>query len=76
MQGELRCSACIRAGRYSKILLKFSLGAVTPDGEITVRCKCGHSERLTAANHYGDGEAAFRCLPSTQESMRRVHVAS
>lgn len=71
MWGELRCSSCIRAGRYSKILLKFMLGALTSGGEIEVRCKCGHSERLTAANHYGDGQSSFRCLVSTEQVVAR-----
>ena len=71
----MRCSACIAAGRYSKILLKFTLGALAAGAEIDVRCRCGHSERLTAANHYGDGLASFRCLPSSQELAKRVHVS-
>jgi hypothetical protein len=71
--GELRCSACIRAGRYSKILLKFTLGALSSCGDIEVRCKCGHSERLTAANHYGDGQSSFKCLVSTEPvAVRRA----
>lgn len=58
--GELRCAACITAGRYSKILLKYAIGSVTSDGEIAVQCKCGSLERLTAANQYCDGVRTFR----------------
>lgn len=58
--GELRCAACIAAGRYSKILLKYAIGSLTSDGEIAVQCKCGQLERLTAANQYCDSVRTFR----------------
>ena len=58
--GELRCSACIAARRYSKILCKYRVGSLAPAGEIEVRCQCGHLERLTMANQSCDGVRTFQ----------------
>jgi hypothetical protein len=68
MWAEVRCAACIAAGRYSRILCTFRIGSLTPAGEIAVKCKsCGCLVRVTADNQYGDGIQTFRRIASTTE---------
>lgn len=67
--GELRCAKCIAAGRYSKILLKFSVPAIQSGGEIAVQCRCGSIERLTTDNQFCNGVNTFR------SEMTAVRVA-
>lgn len=68
--GELRCADCISAGRYSKILLKFTIGGIQSGGEVEVQCKCGGRVRLTTENHYCNGVETFRSEVSRVRAAR------
>ena len=67
--GEMRCSECLKASRYSKIMLRFSLGCMTSGGTISARCKCGHTEVLSVANHNCDRVSTFRVVEQVEAAM-------
>lgn len=50
----------MNARRYSKILLKFTVGGMQAGGAIEVQCKCGERVKLTTENHYCNGITTFR----------------
>lgn len=58
--GELRCGSCSSRGLYSRVLLRFRVGSVSPGGEFVVRCRdCRAFIKLTTENQHCDGINTF-----------------
>ena len=65
--GELRCGSCSKSGLYSRVLLRFTIGAVAPGHEIVVRCRdCRQFVRLTTENQHCDGVNTFYVSQAAQ----------